>query len=70
MIEYKIKKEYKNQLVIKQTKFGSISFDTSVNRDYEFYYNNGFSEVFEEIEIIKPKPLKYKGIDKTKNNGK
>ena len=51
---------------IKQTiihdKLGRLTFDSEINNpsEYSFFNENGFSDLFEEVEL---KPLKYKGVE-------
>ena len=51
---------------IKQTiihdKLGRLTFDSEINsaNEYKFFSENGFSELFEEVEL---KPIQYKGVE-------
>jgi hypothetical protein len=72
-----LKKQFTGAKITRQHKIGQLSFDSSINNEgeYEWYYNNGFADIFEVSEIIEtneteqtkqPKSKKYKGVE----NGK
>ena len=48
---------------------GRVIFDSEIvnESEYEFYYNSGFENLFEEVII---KPIKYKGIENGKTEKK
>ena len=60
----KIKECYIGATISKKTPNGRITLDTETAKesDYQFYFDNGFDIVFEEV---KPKTIQYKGIDET-----
>jgi hypothetical protein len=60
----KLKEQYKNlKITITHPKYGELVFDSNINNEgeYPFFYENGFSHLF---EIIKPIP--YKGVTNQK----
>lgn len=59
-MKLKIKKAYLGQILTRKTdRYDSLTLDTNnvPVEDYEFYYNNGFKDVFTRVKLIK-----YKGI--------
>lgn len=61
-MKLKIKDCYVGSTITIKTPIGKITFDTitAEEKDYEYFYDSGFSHMFEEV---KPKTIKYKGID-------
>lgn len=73
-MKLQLKKQFVGNKVIMQTKLGQVVFDSNINNEseYEWYYNNGFENLF-EVSIIsetneteQPKPKKYKGVKNVK----
>lgn len=64
-----LKKQFIGSKIIQQTKVGQIIFDADIvnKSEYEWYYKNGFENIFEIIEEPIQKQIKYKGI---KEDGK
>jgi hypothetical protein len=62
MKQYKLKDEHNStRMVIQDHKLGTITFDAEITNEaeYPFFYENGFSQLF---ELIETKPISYKGI--------
>lgn len=58
----KIKDNYVGSIITLRMGDQKIKFDTisTEEKDYQYYFDNGFSHMFEEI---KPKTIQYKGIE-------
>jgi hypothetical protein len=64
----KLKEEYKTSIIQRRIEGKLITFDPN-NADYEWYSNNGFSDLFEtEVKVIEFKNDSETKITKRKRN--
>ena len=62
----KLKKQFEGHRITRtHPQLGTLTFDSEINNEseYRFYYNNGFSDLFET------EPKAYKGVEHPNKNG-